>query len=128
MRDYHALTVWKRAHEVVLSVFALTRRLPADERYELSRQMRRAAVSVASNIAEAAGRASLRDGARFLSIACGSASELEYQVELVGDLGFVERQRETLVSINEVQKMLKSLIVSWSKNSPPEPPRIWWRA
>ena len=42
----------------------------------------------------------------------------EYQVGFVGDLGFVERQRETLVSINEVQKMLKSLIVSWSKNSP----------
>ena len=90
--------------------------------------MRRAAVSVASNIAEAAGRASLRDGARFLSIACGSASELRVSGWLVGDLGFVERQRETLVSINEVQKMLKSLIVSWSKNSPPEPPRIWWRA
>jgi four helix bundle protein len=114
MRDYHALTVWKRAHEVTLGVYALAKRLPTRERYILSDQMRRAAVSVASNIAEATGRSSRRDGARFLSIAAGSASELEYQLELVAALGLSESQDHLLGLIGEVKRMLTSLIGRWS--------------
>lgn len=117
VRDYHSLTVWKRAQEVVVSVYSLAERLPATERYGLSDQMRRAAVSTASNIAEAAGRSSRRDGARLLSFAAGSASELEYQVELVGVLGMVEPQTSILSLIREVQRMLIGLSRHWSRSS-----------
>lgn len=120
MRDYHSLVVWKRADEIVLRVYALTPTLPLSERFGLVPQMQRAAVSIASNIAEAAGRMARKDGARFLSIASGSASELEYQAELVGRLGLVEPQLDLLALIAEVQRMLLSLSRRW-RQVPPEP-------
>jgi four helix bundle protein len=120
VRDYHSLVVWKRADEIVLRVYALTTTLPPSERFGLVPQMQRAAVSIASNIAEAAGRTGRKDGARFLSIASGSASELEYQAELVGRLGLVEPQVDLLALIAEVQGMLLSLSRRW-RQDPAEP-------
>jgi four helix bundle protein len=116
VRDYRTLIVWQRAHEVVRLVYELTESLPRDERFGLTAQMRRAAVSVASNIAEAAGRASDPDSARLLSIAAGSASELQYQLELVIELGYANgRARQALAASHEVKRMLASLISKWRR-------------
>ncbi|MEE9205388.1 MAG: four helix bundle protein [Acidimicrobiia bacterium] len=89
MRYFKRLKVWNRSHMLALAVYEATRRFPADERYGLRSQIRRSAVSIPSNIAEGAGRRSRRDYARFLDIAVGSASELEYQMGLGRDLGYI---------------------------------------
>ena len=114
MRDYRSLTVWQRADEVVLDIYRITGGFPVDERFGLVAQMRRAAVSVASNIAEAAGRSTDPDAARLLSIAAGSASELEYQLDLAARLGHTKEPIDvTLGYIGEVKRMLRSLIKHW---------------
>ena len=82
MRDFRELKVWQKAHRFVLDLYRHTQGFPAEERFGLTVQLRRAAVSVASNIAEGCGREGERDFARFLSIAGGSASEVEYQLLL----------------------------------------------
>ena len=89
MQDYRQLRVWKSAHRLVLAVYEATEAFPQRERYGLALQLRRASVSVASNIAEGASRATDRDFARFLDIARGSLGEVEYQVLLAGDLGYI---------------------------------------
>lgn len=105
--------VWQRADEVVIATYRLTARFPGHERFGLVDQMRRAAVSVASNIAEAAGRSSPRDGARILGLAAGSASELEYQLGLSARLGYVRDVEADLGRVGEVKKMLRALQRSW---------------
>lgn len=115
MRDYRTLVVWQRAHQVVLQTYRLTKDLPPDERFGLKAQMRRSGVSIASNIAEAAGRGSDPDAARLLSIAAGSTSELQYQLELSYELGLLnETVHVTLDLAHETKRMLHSLIEKWS--------------
>lgn len=92
MQDFRNLKVWQYAHQLVLDVYGATAAFPRAERYGLSSQMRRAAVSIPSNIAEGCGRGSDADFARFLSIAMGSASELEYQLLLARDLGWLHAE------------------------------------
>lgn len=112
MQDFRKLLVWQKGHELVLHVYRVSRGFPREELFGLTSQMRRCAVSVPSNIAEGSGRGSDPDFARFLIIAMGSSSELEYQLLLARDLGYVEaeshRSIETLVK--EVKKMLAALI------------------
>ena len=112
MKDFRALTVWRKAHELTLAVYRITARYPADERFGLTGQTRRSAVSIPSNIAEGCGRGSDLDFARFLHIAFGSASELDYQILLGHDLGFMESaEHEALRSgLAEVKRMLATLI------------------
>ena len=112
MRDFRKLTVWQKAHETVLAIYHATRTFPTDERFGLTAQMRRAGVSIGSNIAEGAGRGSDQDFARFLHMAFGSASELEYQVLLSKDLGFIAENTtdQLLGNIQEVKRMLAALI------------------
>src|SRR5216117_891466 len=78
MQDFRKLRVWAAAHQVTLAAYQVTRRFPRDELYGLTSQIRRSAASVCANIAEGCGRSSRRDFARFLHVAQGSASELEY--------------------------------------------------
>ncbi len=108
MKDFRKLKVWEKAHRLVLSVYKLTRHFPADERFGLTLQIRRAATSVPTNIAEGCGRSSDRELARFLSIAAGSASEVEYQILLSGDLGYIEEDtyRDLLKQVIEIKRML----------------------
>jgi four helix bundle protein len=112
MRDFHELKVWQKAHHFALNLYRHTQQFPAEERFGLTSQLRRAAVSVPSNIAEGCGREGDRDFARFLSIAGGSASEAEYQLLLARDLGYLpeERHRPLDAQINEVKRMLNSFI------------------
>ena len=90
MRNFHELKVWGKAHRLVLSVYQATRHFPAEERFGLTLQLRRAAASAPSNIAEGCGREGERELARFLSIAAGSLSEVEYQLLLAHDLGYLD--------------------------------------
>jgi four helix bundle protein len=112
MRDFRELKVWQKAHRCTLEIYRHTQGFPAEERFGLTAQLRKAAVSVPSNIAEGCGREGERDFARFLSIAGGSASEVEYQLLLARDLGYLpdERHRPLDAQINEVKRMLNSFI------------------
>jgi four helix bundle protein len=112
VQDFRNLVVWQKSHELALGIYRLSRDFPREELYGLASQMRRAAVSIPSNIAEGCGRGSDPDFARFLVIAMGSSSELEYQLLLAKDLGYVETtMHESLErKIMEIKKMLSSLI------------------
>jgi four helix bundle protein len=92
MPDYREYDVFVCAHELVLSVYAATKPFPSDERYGLTSQIRRAAVSIPANIAEGSGRGSDGDFSRFLRIAIGSANEVEYLLQLSKDLGLVSME------------------------------------
>ena len=85
MKDFKELRVWQKAHSLALEVYQATRSFPRDEIYGLTSQIRRAAVSVGANIAEGCGRRSDGEFARFLQIARGSASELEYHLLFARD-------------------------------------------
>jgi four helix bundle protein len=88
MRDFHALKVWQKAHWLTLRVYNATKRFPKDELYGLTSQVRRSATSIPTNVAEGCGRSGEAELARFLNIAMGSASELEYQLYWLVILSF----------------------------------------
>ena len=112
MKDFWQLTVWGKAHELVLAVYRNTTNFPAEERYGLTSQLRRCAASVPANIAEGCGRDSDGDFARFLQIAMGSAMELDYHLLLARDLGYLApKVYESLHErVLEVRRMLSSLL------------------
>ena len=114
MKDFRKLVVWEKAHLMVLEVYRVTRIFPKDELHGIISQMRRAAVSIPTNIAEGCGRGTDRDFGRFLHIAMGSANELEYLLVLSRDLSFLESEvyREMESRTIEIKKMLSSLIKS----------------
>lgn len=114
MRNFRKLLVWQKAHELSLEIYKATKGFPADERFGLTAQLRRAVTSVASNIAEGCGRGSDKDFARFLSIAAGSASEVEYQTLLARDLGYLSEDDYGRLNahVNEVKRILNSFIQS----------------
>lgn len=114
MRNFRELLVWEKAHELSLEIYKATKRFPADERFGLTVQLRRAVTSAASNIAEGCGRGSDKDFARFLSIAAGSASEVEYQILLACDLGYLSKDDSGRLNahVNEVKRILNSFIQS----------------
>jgi four helix bundle protein len=112
MRDFRKLKVWEKAHQLTLAVYRVTTPFPKEELYGLTGQMRRSSASIPANIAEACGRSSEADTARFFSIAMGSASELEYQLLLGRDLGLIasEQYEQLACNVIEVRRMLTSLI------------------
>ena len=112
MKDFRNLLVWQKAHEIALSVYKSTKHFPVDERFGLTSQMRRSSPSVPTNIAEGCGRGSDPDFKRFLQIAFGSTSELDYQLILALDLGLLttDVHNELGAKLTEVQKMLAALI------------------
>ena len=112
MQDYQKLAVWKRAHELTLSVYKLTGSFPKAEVYALTSQVRRAASSIPANIAEGCGRSSNAELARFLYIAIGSGNELEYHLLLARDVGYISSTAydEASSEVAAVKKMLSSLL------------------
>ena len=112
MQDFHALTVWKKAHQLTLDVYQVTLAFPKEEMYGLTSQIRRASSSIAANIAEGCGRGSNAEFRQFLQIALGSASELEYHLLLARDLHYLNgTDYERLIgNAIEVKKMLNGLI------------------
>ena len=121
MQDFKKLKVWEVSHRVTLDIYRVTQNFPKQEMYELTSQIRRASVSVPANIAEGCGRASPADFARFLQIAVGSASELEYHLILARDLSFLSpNDYDRLAgSTIESKRMLASLIQKVKQQCPP---------
>ena len=109
--SFKDLKVWQLAMRLVEAVYALTKNFPREEAYGLTSQMRRAAISIPSNIAEGHTRRGANDYKQFVSIALGSAAELETQVMLSCNLGYTEKSQtdSVLLSINEIRQMLQGL-------------------
>lgn len=111
-RKHHELVVWQEAVELVSDVYRLTRKFPKDEQYGLTSQIRRAAVSVASNIAEGSARATQKEFLQFLHIARGSLSEVETQLIIARNLGYLKEQEITNSRMGKIFAMLGGLINS----------------
>lgn len=111
MQPFTELKVWQRSHALVLKLYPLTLAFPAEERYGLTAQLRRAAISVPTNIAEGSKRRNRHDFARFLNIAEGSLAEVEYLLMLSRDLGYVSEATTTphLAEVTEISRMLHGL-------------------
>ncbi len=112
MQSFRNLRVWEKSHRLTLDVYATSKAFPRDEMFGLTRQMRRSSASIGMNIAEGCCRKGDAEMGRFLQIAMGSASELEYQFLLARDLDYLpnpEYERLTL-QVEEVKKMLSSLM------------------
>lgn len=112
MRDFRNLVAWQRSHAFVLRVYEVTSSFPREEQYGLTRQMRDAAASAPTNIAEGCGSDGGLEFARFLQIAMRSATELEYQLILARDLHYISEDRHaTLESeLVEAKRILNALI------------------
>ena len=112
MRNFRELEIWKDSIKLVKKVYILTSVLPKTEKYGLVSQMNRCSVSIPSNIAEGCSRDSQKDFVRFLYIALGSAFELETQLEICIELGFLksETNPDVFEEIVKLQKRIKSLI------------------
>ncbi|HET6434358.1 MAG TPA: four helix bundle protein [Xanthomonadaceae bacterium] len=111
IRSYRELKVWQEAMELVMAIYAASSTFPMEERYGLTAQVRRAAVSVPSNIAEGHARSSTREYMRFLSISLGSLAEVETQLLIAGRLKYVEAANvDTLLqACDELGRMLRGL-------------------
>ena len=112
MKNFRDLEVWSLSHQLTLQAYRATQRFPAEERFGLISQIRRAAASVPANIAEGCGRKGNSEFHRFLQIAMGSASELEYHLLLARDLDYLEEPTHESLhqSTTRVKRMLASLI------------------
>jgi four helix bundle protein len=112
LKNYKELKVWQKAYDLCLDVYRITKGFPKDELYGLTSQMRRSAVSVPSNIAEGYGRKTTPEYIHSLYIAYGSNCELETQLLLSGDLGYLnDADRKRVISgIGEIERMLQALI------------------
>ncbi|MEN6331656.1 MAG: four helix bundle protein [Smithella sp.] len=118
MRDHKKLRAFEMADEIAFLIYQVTTKLPKEELFGLTSQMRRAAVSVPSNIVEGCARDSQVDYVRFLHIAFGSLRELHYQLNLSQRLGFLRSQDSELLEskIIELEKVLNALIRSLRNN------------
>ncbi|RJO62415.1 MAG: four helix bundle protein [Dehalococcoidia bacterium] len=112
MKDFRKLNVWQKAHELALEVYGATASFPRDEIYGLTSQIRRACVSIPANIAEGCGGQGDAEFGRFLQIAMGSASELEYHLILARELGFLKEEDSASLNkqVTEVKRMITVLI------------------
>jgi four helix bundle protein len=108
MRPHHDLDVWKKAVKFSVQVYKITDAFPRDERFGLTSQIRRAAVSIAANIAEGAGRKSKKEFANFLSISQGSASEVETELIIAFQLGYFSDRvfQELTGDLDEIGRMV----------------------
>jgi four helix bundle protein len=109
-RDFRKIKAWQRAHDLTLQIYRRTSAFPGEERFGLVSQMRRACASIPTNIAEGCGRSSANELARFIDIATGSASEVEYQLLLAKNLDYLSENHHGSLSaeVVEIRSMLKA--------------------
>jgi four helix bundle protein len=117
-KRHQKLDVWRDAMTLVEVIYRLTAAFPSDEKFGLTAQLRRAAVSVPSNIAEGAARTSRTEYVRFLSIARGSLAEIDTQIEIARRLGYLPSDRDIDETVQKVFARLNALIKRLS--SPPQ--------
>ena len=106
--NHKDLEVWKKSIELVTEIYSITKSFPKDEQYGIVAQIRRAAVSIPSNIAEGAARYSTKENLRFLDISCGSLAELETQLIISEKLGYV-KSGDLLIKIEYIGRLLTGL-------------------
>ena len=116
-RAHHDLKAWQEAMLLVKMIYESTNSFPAEENFGLKSQIRRAAVSIPSNIAEGAARTGSKEFLQFLSISRGSLSEVETQLLIAKDLGYIKNADNILTQIDKVFALLGGLINSLRKNS-----------
>lgn len=111
MARFKNLIVYQKSKDLVMQVYALLKQFPDEERFALCGQIRRAAISIPSNIAEGMARMSNKDQSHFLNIAYGSLMELYAQLDIAHDLGYINQNEydKIEISINEIDKMIVSL-------------------
>ena len=114
LKNYKELKVWQKAYQLCIKIYKITKGFPKEERYGLPSQMRRAAVSVPSNRAEGYGRKTTQEYMQALYIAYGSNCELETQILLSGDLGYIKSDdlKNLQRDLGDIERMLKALITS----------------
>ena len=114
LKNFKELKVWQKSYKLCTEVYKTTKKFPNEEKFSLTSQMRRAAISVPSNIAEGYGRRTIPDYVRCLYIAYGSNCELETQILLSGDLNYLNEENKSLLleKNKEVERMLMALIKS----------------
>ncbi len=112
MKDFRGLRVWQEAHALTLNAYRVTAEFPKQELYELTSQIRRCSASIAANIAEGCGRRGNAEFHRFLQMASGSASELDYHLLLARDLEFLpaSEYQKLMTALGQLRRMLTSLI------------------
>jgi len=119
MHNYKELKIWQKGRLIVKEIYSITNLFPKEEQFGLISQMRRAVISIPSNIAEGAGRGSNKEFSRFLDISNGSAFELEAQLFLSYDLKYISKKifYDKLEKVQEIQKMIyhfkNSITKSW---------------
>ena len=121
VRTFRDLIAWQKSMTLSVQIYDETRAMPPEERYGLTNQMRRSAVSIPSNIAEGHGRQSRPDYLKYLRIARGSLAELSTQYELATRIGMLTPREDTLDLISENGRILQSLIKSLENKLPTEP-------
>jgi four helix bundle protein len=119
VKDFRSLKAWGKSHELTLRVYSATKSFPRDEAFGLTSQLRRACSSIPANIAEGCGRSGDAELARFLSIAAGSASEVEYHLLLAHDLNYLRQDEyeQLNTEVNELKRMLTAFINKLKANS-----------
>ncbi len=112
MKDFRNLKVWERDHKLTITIYLLTKKFPKDELYGITSQIRRACSSIPTNIAEGCGKDSQSELSRFLQIAMGSSSELDYLLMLAHELTYIDDNvyLETSKELIEVRRMLNAFI------------------
>jgi four helix bundle protein len=112
MKDFRRLAVWEKSHGFTLAIYQMTNSFPREEMFGLTSQIRRAASSIPTNIAEGCGRSTDLDFARFLQISFGSACEVEYHLILARDLEYITPAafHDSSITLVEIKKMLSALI------------------
>ena len=108
-RGHYNLDAWKISRRLVSDIYRLTQAFPKEELFGLTSQLRRSAVSVPSNIAEGAARAGGREFAQFLNVARGSLSELETQLLIAGDLGYIKSDDPIFAAVDRVSRLITGL-------------------
>lgn len=112
MQDYRNLKVWEEAHGLTKAIYRVTRAFPKEELYGMTSQLRRAALSIPTNLAEGTGRGSDRDFGRFVQIAMGSACEVEYLISLSEELAYLKKEESQQLNshLSQIKKMLTGLL------------------
>lgn len=122
MKDFRDLQVWQKAHQLALAVYSTTAGFPREEQYGMTSQIRRSAASIPANLAEGCGRGGDGDLKRFLEIAMGSASELEYHLLLAKDLTMLPGPDHAKLNEKtcEVKRMLSAFILRLRADQKPK--------
>ena len=114
MQDFHNLQIWQKSHNLTLHIYSMTKQyFPKDEMFALTSQIRRAVSSIACNIAEGSGRKTNADFSHFLQMAIGSSSEVEYQLLLAKDLGYIKE--DLYNTLTEEVVSVRRMIVNFQK-------------